>query len=212
MEGQLRDYTMTLDRFRPVFAGPISRLAKIFADTGITPNQVTLASLLFSAAAGLCYALGAANIILIGAALIFVVLNSLFDALDGSMARYLLINDKAGDFLDHVVDRYADVFIVGGLIFGGYAGWGIGLFTMVGILLTSYLGTQAQALSIGRFYGGIMGRADRLVLIMAASLLHIIYPQAIFGYTLLGWSLILMGIASHVTALQRIHFIRTRLG
>jgi len=50
---------MTLDRFRPVFAGPISRLAKIFADTGITPNQVTLASLLFSVAAGLCYALGA---------------------------------------------------------------------------------------------------------------------------------------------------------
>ena len=75
----------------------------------------------------------------------------------GSVSKY-------GDFLDHVIDRYADVFIIGGACLGGFVDPTIGIIILTGVLLASYLGTQAQAVGIGRVYGGIMGRADRMVI------------------------------------------------
>ena len=39
--------------------------------------------------------------------------------------------------------------------------WQIGVFALTGVLMSSYLGTQAQAVGVGRYYGGILGRADR---------------------------------------------------
>jgi CDP-diacylglycerol--glycerol-3-phosphate 3-phosphatidyltransferase/archaetidylinositol phosphate synthase len=53
--------------------------------------------------------------------------------------------------------------------------WWIGVAAVVGTLLTSYLGVQAQAVGVGRYYGGILGRADRLVIIMLASIFYFLY-------------------------------------
>ena len=86
---------------------------------------------------------------------------------------------------------------------------------MTGILLASYLGTQAQAVGVGRNYGGIMGRADRLVILILATSLNIAYKPAFgirgFDYSVLGWALILIGVASHITALQRMWHTRKML-
>jgi archaetidylinositol phosphate synthase len=69
-----------------------------------------------------------------------------------------------GDLLDHVLDRYADVLVVAGLTVGvgRYALW---FAAVTGVLLMSYLGTQIQAVGLGRAYGGALGRADRLALV-----------------------------------------------
>lgn len=133
--------------------------------------------------------------------------NSMFDAIDGLMARYLQTAGPKGDFIDHVIDRYADVIIICSIFFSGHVQWEIGVIAIVGVLITSYLGTQAQALNLGRYYGGIMGRADRLLLIMAASVGYFVYPQQIFMFSLLGWAIVIIAIASHITAFQRIWHI-----
>ena len=91
------------------------------------------------------------------------------------------IEGPKGDFLDHVVDRYADIFIITGIIGGGNSGWLIGIFALTGVLMSSYLGTQAQAVGVGRYYGGLLGRADRLLLIMVAGILTLIFPDGAFG-------------------------------
>jgi CDP-diacylglycerol--glycerol-3-phosphate 3-phosphatidyltransferase/archaetidylinositol phosphate synthase len=62
---------------------------------------------------------------------------------------------------------------------------------------------QAQAVGVGRYYGGILGRADRLVIIMLASILYFLHPHAIYGFSFLGWSIVLIAIASNLTAIQR---------
>jgi archaetidylinositol phosphate synthase len=89
------------------------------------------------------------------------------------------------------------------------------VIVITGVLLASYLGTQAQAVGVGRVYGGIMGRADRLIILILATSLNLAYMPA-FGlaginYCILGWALIVIGIASHITALQRIWHTRKML-
>ena len=202
---------MTLEKLRPITANHVESIAKIALSAGLTPNYVSLISLIFSVLAGIAfyYSLNLTFYALVG--VLFVALNSFFDALDGSMARYLGNASKKGDFLDHVIDRYADMFIIGGIFFGGHVDWQIGVIALVGVLLTSYLGTQAQALGIGRFYGGLMGRADRLVLIMLAAIAYVIYAQPLAGYTILGWCVVILALASHITAFQRIYSVWNKL-
>lgn len=141
----------------------------------------------------------------------FIFLNGLFDAVDGKIAKLTKTASKKGDFLDHALDRYADVCIVGGLAMSAWCDVRIGFFAIVGMLLTSYMGTQAQAVGYKRMYAGLLGRADRLVLLMIAPIiqhmllhLNIMLP---FQFTLLEWVMIYLAIAGNLTAVQR--FIQT---
>ncbi len=116
---------------------------------------------------------------------------------------------KRGDFLDHAIDRYADVFMVGGLALSSWCDVRIGLLAIVGMLLTSYMGTQAQAIGYKRDYSGLLGRADRLVLLMITPLIqHIILHynfQMPWGFSLLEWVLIYFAVMGNITAVQRFY-------
>ena len=108
-----------------------------------------------------------------------------------------------GDFLDHAVDRYADIFIICGLFAGGLApmaGWCSCLPYCV--LMASYLGTQAQAVGVGRFYGGMLWslppRIDH-----GGRYYGPVYPVTFYGLTWLGWLMLMFGVLGHFTAFQR---------
>jgi archaetidylinositol phosphate synthase len=75
---------------------------------------------------------------------LLVILCGVLDALDGKIAKLTGKASSRGDFLDHVLDRYADIFIITGIFAGGAAPWIIGVFGLTGVLMSSYLGTQAQ--------------------------------------------------------------------
>lgn len=147
-------------------------------------------------------------------AAVMVGMNGLLDALDGKVARLMAKESKRGDFVDHVIDRYADVFILAGIALGPYCSVFTGLFAVIGVMLASYMGTQAQALGLRREYRGILGRADRLVLLILVpivqyALVSIDVTEAtdLFGYSLIGWMMIWFGLAGNVTAIQRAHMI-----
>jgi archaetidylinositol phosphate synthase len=136
----------------------------------------------------------------IAAAAVF--LNGWFDLVDGGLARVQGSAAAEGDLLDHVLDRYADLIIIG-TIAAGIDAYAVGLFAVTGVLMTSYMGTQIQAVGLGRAYGGLVGRADRLALVVAASSLVAIGLTSIGGVELLWGLLALFGIIGHLTALQR---------
>jgi archaetidylinositol phosphate synthase len=98
-----------------------------------------------------------------------------FDVLDGEVARRTGRSSLRGDFLDHVLDRYGDVALVLGLAVSGFAIPWLALLALVSLLLTSYMGTQAQALGLGRLYRGLLSRADRLLLLSAAAFLEFLF-------------------------------------
>jgi archaetidylinositol phosphate synthase len=77
--------------------------------------------------------------------------------------------------------------------------------------MSSYLGTQAQAVGVGRYYGGLLGRADRLVLILVVGVVDLLFPMNwyVLGFSLswFGWLFILFGIFGHITAFQRFAYV-----
>lgn len=202
---------MTFNTLRPFASKVIDPLADYFVRYEISPNTVSIASLICAFFAGLSFYYSPASREFILLAGILVILNSIFDALDGVIARKSNRATPRGDFLDHVIDRYSDVFIICSIFFAGYVSWQLGVTAIVGVLLTSYLGTQAQALSLGRYYGGIMGRADRLVVIILAAFGNFVFSAPIAGFSILGWAVILIAVTSHITAVQRIYYIWKQL-
>ena len=193
---------MTLDQYRSQAKVIMDPLAAAAVRCRLTPNFFTVAALIASAAAGVLFFL---RMELWG--VVAVALNAFCDAMDGAVAREMKIQSKRGDFLDHAVDRYADIFIITGIFAGGMVPWPIGVFALTGVLMSSYLGTQAQAVGVGRYYGGILGRADRLFMIMVVGIVNLLMPLSWYGLSWMGWMLVLFGIFGHITAFQRFAYV-----
>jgi len=193
---------MTLDQYRSHAKVYFDPLVAVAIRCRLTPNFFTIAALVASAAAGVLFYL---RMELWG--VVAVALNAFCDAMDGAVAREMKAQSKRGDFLDHAVDRYADIFIITGIFAGGIVPWQIGVFALTGVLMSSYLGTQAQAVGVGRYYGGILGRADRLVMIMVVGIIELLVPMSWYGLTWMGWMLVLFGIFGHITAFQRFAYV-----
>jgi len=189
---------MTLDQYRSHVKVYFDPLVAIAIRCRITPNILTIAAFIASAVAGILFYYR-----LELWAIVAVALNAFFDAMDGAVAREMKVQSKRGDFLDHAVDRYADIFIITGIFASGMVPWQIGVLALTGVLMASYLGTQAQAVGVGRYYGGLLGRADRLVLIIVVGIIDFFAPISFFGLGWLGWLLLLFGIFGHITAFQR---------
>lgn len=167
---------------------------------------------MFALLAGVFFAQEPSHFLLLGG--IMVAVNGLLDALDGKVARLKATESRRGDFVDHVIDRYADVFILAGVALSIHCSVFVGLFAIIGVMLSSYMGTQAQALGLRREYRGILGRADRLALLILVPIVQYLLMLAemdiaedLLGYSLIGWMMIYFGIAGNITAVQRAHLI-----
>lgn len=202
---------MTLDQFRPL----ANRMLAPFVDAadrlGMTPNAVSaVAFALAVCAAGAFYLAGETALWYLGGALL-VLASGWLDLLDGALARRQNVASTGGDLLDHVLDRYADILIIAGLA-AGIDAYALGFAAVTGVLMTSYLGTQSQAVGLDRVYGGLLGRADRLVLVGVVAAVTAMVPLPILGLTLVGWLLVFFAAVGHFTALQRFYGAMAALG
>ena len=176
---------------------------------GLSPDAVSLlAALLAVAAGGAFYFAGEEPLAyLAGAALVW--LNGTLDLVDGNLARELGESTATGDLLDHVLDRYADMVIVAGLA-AGIEQFALGFAAITGVLMTSYLGTQAQAVGLDRVYGGWLGRANRLLLVVGVALVAAVLEE-VWLLSPAGWLLVVFAVVGHLTALQRFYYTRRDL-
>jgi len=158
---------------------------------GITPNQVSLLSFILGALSGLFFMMGSA---LAGAVLIQ--LSSIVDGCDGEVARLKYMESRLGDFLDAVLDRYADGFILLGILYyllteiGSQRILGlhwsplvisvIVIFAIIGHLMVSY--TSAKAVVDfgyryrGRWIAAGRGRDIRLFQLFVGGLMTYFHP------------------------------------
>ena len=200
---------MTLDRFRSFADRLFEPVVDAAEAVGLTANGVSVLAFSLSVVAGALFLLaggafgtGGPFLYLAGAALVGV--NGILDAIDGTLARRQGTASPAGDLLDHVLDRYADIVIIAGLA-GGVGRYALGLAAVTGVLMTSYLGTQAQAVGLDRVYGGLVGRADRLVIVVFVTAVAAFLPGTLGGLTLVGWLLVFFAVVGHLTAVQRFY-------
>lgn len=155
---------------------------------GLTPNAVTTIGLLGNIAAATLFIMaGYAKgglwqgpdymLILWGGAVL--ILSSLFDMLDGQVARIGNMASTFGAMYDSVLDRYSELVTLGGLVFcmmeTGYTGGAIITFiALIGSLMVSYVRARAEGLGL-ECKIGFMQRPERVVLTSAAALATGIY-------------------------------------
>lgn len=189
---------MVLEKLRGKSDRILETIAKPFSS--ISPNTMSFLAFLFACVAGVLFYF---NHLILGG--ILVLLNGLFDALDGVLARINGLESKLGDLIDHTLDRIADVAIILGLTLSDYLFDPLGYTGAIIILLVSYMGTQAQALGVGRVYTGVVGRADRILLIGIISIVQgIISGFRIIGsFTIIDVLFVYFLVAGLVTFIQR---------
>ncbi len=197
---------MTLDKLRPYVSGAVDPFVRGFDRAGLGPDAVSvLAFGMAVAAAGAFYLGGTADAIWYVVAAALVLANGWLDVVDGALAREQGVASPAGDLLDHVLDRYADIVVVAGIA-AGEGAFLLGFAAVTGVVMTSYLGTQAQAVGLDRVYGGLVGRADRLAIIGLVGVLAYALPGGYGGLSVVAWLLVFLAVIGHLTALQRFYY------
>ncbi|GGJ08699.1 CDP-diacylglycerol--glycerol-3-phosphate 3-phosphatidyltransferase [Halobellus salinus] len=197
---------MTLDQYRDLADRLLGPFVAAAERLGLTPDGVSVIAFGFAVAAGVVFAIASPRWYVLGA--MFVLANGWLDLVDGALARAQDVANDGGDLLDHVLDRYADIAMLVGLA-AGIDAYALGLAAVTGVLMTSYLGTQIQAVGLGREYGGLVGRADRLALIGVGGLVAAgtraipAVPARFAGLDVVGWLLVSFAVVGHLTALQR---------
>ncbi|WP_049996824.1 CDP-alcohol phosphatidyltransferase family protein [Halococcus sediminicola] len=194
---------MTLDQYRSLADRLLEPFVGLAVRAGLTPNAVSVLAFALAGGAGVAYTLVGGESVWYFVGAVLVGLNGALDLLDGALARRLDTASRAGDLLDHVLDRYADIVLVVGLAVG-IDREVLGIVAVTGVLMTSYLGTQAQAVGLDRVYGGLLGRADRLALIGIVTGLAAFVQFSILDVSLVGWLLVVLAVVGHLTALQRL--------
>ncbi len=124
----------------------------------INSDHLTLVGFVAQVGAGVCYALAAKNRYALLAVIVCLALNWLGDSLDGTLARVRQrLRPRYGFYVDHMVDSFGALALMGGLALSGYMHPWIAIGLLVGFLMLSiqsYLATHALGefrLSFWRF-------------------------------------------------------------
>ncbi len=179
--------------------------AKLAHRMGLTPNQMSTLGIVFAVLSAFSYWQWQYYTTLAVAAPLFLLVSGFCDALDGALARIYGQTMIFGGFLDSLLDRYADAIILSGVIIGELCDPFIGLTAMMGSLLVSYARARAEAAGVKMEAVGIAERAERLIIIAAASFLSIAWQQA------LSYGVMILAIITNVTVLQRVAYFRKAL-
>jgi CDP-diacylglycerol--glycerol-3-phosphate 3-phosphatidyltransferase len=160
------------------FAGTLAKVASVLARTGVTPNTLTLLSMLPAIGSGVLAAYGA-----FGWATLFLLLSGVFDMLDGPLARSTGTVSRYGALLDSTVDRLTDAAPLLGLtVFFAPSGWlaVVPAFTLLAAYTVSYVRARCEGLKV-QLPPLWMRRGDRMVLIALSLLLGVISPAITLG-------------------------------
>jgi CDP-diacylglycerol--glycerol-3-phosphate 3-phosphatidyltransferase len=172
--------------------------AAMLAKAKISANQLTVIGLAVNCTVAYFIATGRLSYIATG---LLIWAAGFFDALDGSVARYLGKVTVFGNFLDSVVDRYSDSVIYFGIMISamrtndmGYAA--VTVAAMIGSMCVSYVRAKAESLDSACEIG-LMPRTVRIVLLGAG-----------FCIAQPFWTLSVIAALSHLTVVQRVIYVR----
>jgi len=127
------------------------------------------------------------------------------NALDGLLAQQTGKARAAGEVLNEVSDRLADVAIFLGLTLSPHVDKVLGLLAIIAVLMVSFVGVLGKAVGVERVYAGVLGKADRMIYLMVACLVYGLAPEWTFrGYSVFGILLLLFIPLASITLLQRL--------
>lgn len=164
--------------------------------TPVTPNQVTIISLILGIISGVLFSLGEYTYTITAGLLYF--LSTVFDQCDGEVARLKQMETEFGRKLDIIVDAIANAVIVIGITFALYKTGGSGFIIITGILaitgismsilLATYFGHENKKNTATQEMLDKLNNKDFFYIIMLAS---VVFNQMI-------WFLLIMAIGTNI--------------
>lgn len=200
----------------------INPLVRLMIRMGITPNMVTtigmagqvLGAALLIRAGYIAGETGAVPYSLVMWAGVVIILFSVFDMLDGQVARLGNMVTKFGAMYDSILDRYCELISLGGVAyyfmqFGQLWPALITYMAVIGSLLVSYVRARAEGLGI-ECKIGFMQRPERVVVTCLGVILTGILGMC--GVEWANWVLIIamtiIAVFANITAAARIQHCR----
>lgn len=188
--------------------GWAAALTRRLAATSVTPNQISIASMVFAGLAGLAFwqagqsadTIFRAILLIAGAA--FCQLRLLCNLFDGMVAVEAGKGSPDGAFWNEFPDRVSDLLIFAGLGYGIDApalGWAAAALA----IFTAYVRELGRGCGLSADFSGPMAKPQRMALVTAAALVTLFEPLWNGRNELLAVALWLVAIGSAVTVLRR---------
>ncbi|MGD0629281.1 MAG: CDP-alcohol phosphatidyltransferase family protein [Terracidiphilus sp.] len=154
----------------------------------VSSDQLTVLGLIAQIGAGLCYAWSRSHRSALLLVILCLALNWLGDSLDGTLARVRgRQRPRYGFYVDHMVDIFGAVALMGGLGCSGLVHWQVAMAMLVSFLVLSsesYLATYT--LSRFELSQGFFGPTEIRILLAIGNLALMRSPYAtIFGHRML---------------------------
>lgn len=195
-----------LESLRSGVYGIIRPLIEILVRHRVHPNLLTTLGFLATLGAGLAFHQHQVRV-----AGFLILLGGFFDILDGRVARLTGLGSKFGAFYDSTLDRISEIVVFLGILslyndyrleLGDVGMIYLIMLAMAGSLMISYTRARAEALGLDCKVG-LMPRAERVVLIGAASLF---FGEAWNGVVLKA-VIVILAVLTNLTAFQRIAWV-----
>ncbi|MDD1658638.1 MAG: CDP-alcohol phosphatidyltransferase family protein [Methanomicrobiales archaeon] len=210
---------MNITALRPRLICHLEPVGKAFARAGFTPNQISLLSLLLGAAAMLLFALRSFPL---GSLLLLA--SAVLDLVDGHVSRIQDSGTRFGAVFDWIADKYVDTLAMLGVGISGIpiltritqvppiADQVVVMVAILGSMMNTFIKPVVYA-EVGfadRHHGkiedplegvGFFGRPETLLVLIVG------------GFTGLIWvSLLIIAVATNLSAVERIIYLRRHLG
>jgi len=204
-------YRDVLQKMIYVVINPVVRL---MIRMGLTPNAVSFIGFLLNMLGAWMYVRAAVDgsaessfhcFTLAGVVLI---IGSVFDMLDGQVARLGNMQSRFGAMFDSTLDRYSEMLTLLAVAWYFFAtgadAWGLVTFlAMLGSVMVSYVRARAEGLGI-ECKVGFLQRPERCVILIVASLLTGILrlPEV------MQWSMAFIALFANITAFWRLIYCK----
>jgi archaetidylinositol phosphate synthase len=205
---------MNITALRPRFIQYLEPVARVCIRLGLTPNQISLLSVIFGLACAISFF---GSQFLLGAVLLFI--SAILDLVDGSVARKMHSQSNFGAVVDWIADKYVDCFALLGIGLSGLpvitrftplspvADWGVAGLAIIGSMLNTFIKPVVYA-EIGfkeRIGGKIEDPLEGIGFFGRPETILVLILGGLSGYI---WvSVILIAVCTNLSALQRIVYL-----
>jgi phosphatidylglycerophosphate synthase len=180
--------------------------AQWLAHVPVRPNVISMVSIVFASAAGLCLLFAERRVPYFLAAALLIQLRLLCNLLDGMVAIEGGLKSKSGEIFNDLPDRISDAVI---LVLAGYSiswpTWGreLGWSAALAAIMTAYVRVLGGAAGLPQDFGGPMAKPHRMAILTIACIAAAL--EAGLGVTpySLAIALMIILIGSAATTLRR---------
>jgi len=144
----------------------------------VNSDHLTILGFLGMVLAGVCYYLARFSPLAIVGAVVFLAVNWFGDSLDGTLARVRnRQRPRYGFYVDHIVDSFGAIFLIGGLGLSGYMTGTVALVLIIAYFLLAieiYLATYT--IGIFRLSFGVWGPTELRIVLAIGSVVLLYKP------------------------------------